>query len=76
MQRAYLFPERVPRNERIYGNFDHQTESQLACAFKRYPRGRPDPHDVPHYPWLPPRSQHFRVCFKLGWQTPPDSQIN
>lgn len=59
---------------RLWSAFDHQTEAQLACAFKRPMRS--NLRDHPYYPWLPRtqplrnQSPKFRVCFNLGWNDP------
>lgn len=52
-----------------YNEFDRQTEREVAAAFRRYPRDRPDPAEVPFYPYLhnlspsPPPQVNFSLGF-------------
>lgn len=58
-----LFPERAPQGPKRFSPFDHETERELASAFKRPKRDRPYPADVPYYPWVP--SSTPRVSFDI-----------
>lgn len=65
-----LFPEAGrPRGKRTYSEFARQTELEVACVFRRYPRSDPRPEEVPFYPYLPPFNAHSppRVNFNLGF---------
>lgn len=64
-----LFDTPPPSPKRSYNQFELDTERELAAAFHRYPRSRPDPREVPFYPYF----HHVRspspptVTFSLGY---------
>lgn len=65
-QTAFLFPERAVRRQIDFSPFAVETEREVAVAFRRPPRTRPFPRDVPHYPYL-----DYHVSFRLGWRDSP-----
>lgn len=64
---AEIFPSKY--RKLTFNQFELDTERELAWAFRRYPRKRPYPDEVPHYPYLPhPRcSSPVRITFNLGF---------
>lgn len=64
---AQLFPAKARRLQ--FSELERQTEVELACVFKRFPRKLPFPDEVPFYPYLPPHglAPPYRVNFNLGY---------
>lgn len=67
-----LFPERAPEGHREYSREEHETERQVSQAFKRYCRPRPNPYEIPYYPFVHQNKWSrcrwpYQVSFNLGF---------